>query len=146
MDVSLKAGISISNFLVIPLSSITITYAGTFLNVAIIFLLRDPNFYGIEESKIGRVTNDILFYTQLMQIFFTLAAGYIYDIVGRRWTILATLFPGAILVIFIPDAAPSIPLLIALRMGLVLAMSALGSHPFVNDYVKRETRGRAVAF
>jgi MFS family permease len=72
--------------------------------------------------------------------------GYIYDLIGRRWTICASMIIASVLCVFIPHASPSIPLLIVYRIGTVLASSALGSHPLVNDYVTKETRGRAIAF
>jgi MFS family permease len=80
-----------------------------------------------------------------LQIGFVLGVGYLYDIMGRRFTVFATLIPGAILIMFIPNVAPSINLLILLRIGIVMSLSTLGSHPFVNDYVNKDTRGRAIA-
>jgi MFS family permease len=80
-----------------------------------------------------------------MQIVFTLLVGYVYDLVGRRVTVIGTIMPAGVIVMLMPYAAPSITLLILLRLGLVVGTSALSSNPFVNDYVKKETRGRAIA-
>jgi MFS family permease len=145
LGVYLKSGFGLSHLLVIPLTTTVITYAGTFFNVAVIILLRDPAFFGVQEGEIGRVTNDIIFYSQLMQILFTLAAGYLYDILGRRLTIIFTMLPGAIVVMFIPNVAPSILLLIIIRICSSFGIWTLGCHPFINDYITKETRGRAVA-
>jgi len=131
--------------LVIPLTTTVITYAGTFFNVAVIILLRDPAFFNVREGEIGRVTNDIIFYSQLTQILFTLAAGYLYDILGRRVTVVATMLPGALIVMLVPTVAPSILLLIVIRIFSSFGIWTLGCHPFINDYVSKETRGRAVA-
>lgn len=76
---------------------------------------------------------------------FILVVGYVYDIIGRKLTIFFTLVPAAILMMYIPDAAPSINMVIVLRLGIVTAVSTLSSHPFINDYVSKETRGRAIA-
>jgi MFS family permease len=145
LGVSLKEGYSIANFLVIPLTSSTMIYAGTFMNVAILFLLKDPQFYAVPEGEIGRVTNYIIFYSQLLVAPFILVVGYVFDIMGRKLTIFFTLLPAAILMMYIPDAAPSINMMIVLRLGIVTAISTLASHPFINDYVSKETRGRAIA-
>lgn len=145
LGVSLKAGFTPWNFLAVPLTTSTVTYAGTFSNVAIVFLLKDKEYYGVDESEIGRVANDIIFYTLLMQVGFILCVGYLYDLFGRRMTVFCTLVPGAVLTMFVPNAAPSIKLLIVLRIAMVMAISTLASHPFVNDYVNKETRGRAIA-
>ena len=82
----------------------------------------------------------------MIQLAISLAFGYIYDIVGRRMTVFFSVALGAISTIFIPYTAPSIVTLICVRIGIITTLSALGSHPFVNDYVKKETRGRAIAF
>lgn len=146
IGVQLKPAYRWWNFLAIPLTTTTITYVGTFVNVAALFLLKDPEFFNIPENEIGRTTNDIVFYSQLIQVFFVLAIGYVYDLCGRRVTICSTLFVAALFVALIPNTAPSIELLITLRIGMVVALSALGSHPFTNDYVHKSTRGRAIAF
>jgi len=36
-------------------------------------------------------------------------------------------------------------MLIILRIGIIAAMQTLSSHPFINDYITKETRGRAIA-
>lgn len=59
---------------------------------------------------------------------------------------LLTILIGAISSVFIPYTAPSVLWMITLRTGLVITLSSLGSHPFVNDYVKKTTRGRAVSY
>ena len=59
----MKRNFSKKNFMVIPMTLGTITYIGTFINVAIIFLLKDPLYFGITDEYIGRVSNDIIFYS-----------------------------------------------------------------------------------
>ena len=61
--VQMKRNFSKANFMVIPMTLGTITYIGTFINVAIIFLLKDPLYFGITDEYIGRVSNDIIFYS-----------------------------------------------------------------------------------
>jgi MFS family permease len=141
----MKEGYSVKNFFAIPLTSSTLIYFGTFMNVAILFLLKDPAFFAVPEREIGRVVNTTIFYGQLLVFPFIMVVGYIYDILGRRFTIFFSLIPAAILMMYLPDVAPSIPGLIIFRSGIVMAVNTLSSHPFINDYICKETRGRAIA-
>ena len=134
-----------ANFFAIPLCLASVTYIGTFINVALIPVLKDPKYFNIPANELGWISNDIIFYSQLIQFFLILAVGYIFDLIGRRWTICSVILIAAFLGVFIPYSAPSIVLLIFSRLGMVLAMSTMGSHPLVNDYVVKETRGWAIA-
>jgi MFS family permease len=145
LGVELKKGFERRNFFAIPLTTTTVAYIGTFINVAIFFLLKDPEFYNIPKSEIGRVTSDITFYGLIFGLLITLVIGYVFDIAGRRLTLFFTLVISSVLVALMPYVAPSIILLIILRLGIVLPMSACGSQPLVNDYVKKDFRGRAIA-
>jgi len=45
--VTLKRGYTLRNFLAIPLATTTTAYMGTFSNVAIIFLLKSPEYFNV---------------------------------------------------------------------------------------------------
>ena len=141
----MKKGYSIRNFLAIPLATTTTAYMGTFSNVAIIFLLKSPEYFNIPANEIGRVSNDIIFYGLLFQIMMSLGVGYVYELLGRRLTLTITVFLAAVVVAFIPYVAPSLTALIGLRLVLAITFCALSSQPLVNDYVIKDTRGRAIA-
>lgn len=110
-----------------------------------IFLLKNPLYFNVEPEHMGRVSNDIMFYSMLLQILFTLIIGYVYDLIGRRYTLFSTIMFASVLSALIPYTAPSILLLIGARFGFMLAGCALGSQPLVNDYVQKNSRGKAVA-
>jgi hypothetical protein len=50
LGVSIKESFGIKNFLALPLIFATLTYMGTFINVAVIYLLKDPNIFNIPED------------------------------------------------------------------------------------------------
>ena len=133
------------NFLAIPLTLVSVVYVGTFTGVATIFLLEDPAFFAIPRDEIGRATNDAIFYSQAPGLIFNILAGYIYDLVGRRWTMSGGVFVAACLAVLIPYTAPSLVYFTILRAFMLMGMSVLGCHPLVNDYVTKSTRGRALA-
>ena len=115
------------NFLAIPMATMTTAYMGTFSNVAIIFLLKSPEYFGIAASEIGRVSNDIIFYGLVFQILMSLGVGYIYELLGRRLTLTITVLGASLVVAFIPYVAPSLTALIGLRLILAITFSALSS-------------------
>ena len=61
LGVRLKPGYSKLRFCAIPMSTTIAAFMGTFVNTSVIFLLKDPNFYNISASEIGRVSNNIIF-------------------------------------------------------------------------------------
>jgi hypothetical protein len=87
LNVTLKESYQIHNFLSLPLAQTTLTYIGTFLNVAVIVLLKDKEYFNVHESEFGRVANDIIFYSQLVQILILPVIGYVYDLIGRKKTV-----------------------------------------------------------
>ena len=111
----------------IPMATMTTAYMGTFSNVAIIFLLKSPDYFGIAASEIGRVSNDIIFYGLILQILMSLGVGYIYELLGRRLTLSITVLGASLVVAFIPYVAPSLTALIGLRLVLSITFSALSS-------------------
>ena len=115
--------------------TIIIAFMGTFINTSTIFLLKDPNFFNIPATEIGRVSNNIIFMGLTFQIFLSLIVGYIYDLFGRRGTLGGTILLASISLTFSPYAAPSIPLMISLRFCMSMAFCALNSSPLIIDYV-----------
>ena len=115
------------NFLAIPLATMTTAYMGTFSNVAIIFLLKSPEYFGIASNEIGRVSNDIIFYGLVFQILMSLGVGYIYELLGRRLTLSLSVLGASIVVAFIPHVAPSLTALTGLRLIISTTFSALSS-------------------
>ena len=145
MGVSLKEGFRKANFFAIPLCTVISAYMGTFINTAVIFLLKNPDFYNIPPTEIGRVSNNIIFIGLTFQICLSLVIGYLFDLFGRKWTIAGSLLMASVTLSFLPYAAPSIALMMCLRFCMSMAFCALNSHPMIVDYVEKEYRGRAIA-
>lgn len=94
----------------------------------------------------GRVSNDIIFYSILCNLFFTLLVGYLYEIFGRKQTIFWSTILVAISILLVPYCAPYVyPWLIILRVGFGLFLTAPQCNPLASDYVKRSSRGQAAA-
>lgn len=70
-----------------PLMVFTLISVGTFVNTSTVFMLRDPSYFSIKPDEIGRVSNDLIFYSVPPAIIVTCFIGYIFDIAGRRATL-----------------------------------------------------------
>ena len=75
----------------------------------------------------------------------TVISSYLYELLGRKITIFASFFTTAIVYFFIPYTAPDVDKLIILRCLIGVTMAAPLSHPLIPDYVRRSSRGKAVA-
>ena len=75
-------------------------------------------------------------------LFFT---GVIYDVVGRRKTIVGLFLTGAVSTIGFPVSAPSKLWFTVFRTAFQAQMVALLTNTFINDYVVSEDRGKATS-
>lgn len=71
--------------------------------------------------------------------------GVIFDVVGRRKTIIGLILIGAVSTLLFPICAPSKLFFIILRSGLQISMVCLMGNTLINDYVIPENRGKATA-
>jgi MFS family permease len=145
-DIKMKPSFSRANLLALPCILFISSLAGNFINSQMIFLLRDPNYYDVNSENIGKVSNDLIFYSILSGQVCTLVLGYLYDIFGRKKTIITSCIMLAMLLFLVPLCAPHVyPWLIFVRIGVTLCFIAPQCNPLASDYVKRMSRGAAAA-
>ena len=133
------------NAMAIPCTMATGMAVGTFTNTETIFLLRNPEHFALSQEMTGQVANDIIFYSVIMMMVSTLCIGYVYELCGRKWTIVINALISGFFMFLVP-LAPNLNWLIFFRMGMAFALVAPMCQPLVNDYVKKTSRGQAVAF
>ena len=76
----------------------------------------------------------------------TFAAGYFFDIMGRRLTLFVAFMFGSVWVLVLPYTSPSVfPGLLIVRIMITLAFSAPASNPLLADYVHKDSIGKAAA-
>ena len=75
----------------------------------------------------------------------TAGAGYIFEILGRRWTLFLSYFSTSLLFFVIPYAPPSFALLVICRCLIGVTMSAPLANPLIPDYIIKSSRARAIA-
>ena len=91
------------------------------------------------------VTSDLTIYSLPFSMVTTFFVSYAYELIGRKWTIFVSFFLTAIVFFLIPYTAPNYTLLIVARCAIGVTMSAPLSNPLIPDYIKRSSRGKAVA-
>lgn len=74
-----------------------------------------------------------------------LLSGVVYDVLGRRKTIMALLLIGALSTYFFPLTPPSQLTFVILRVMFQCSMVCLVGNTLINDYVIPENRGKATA-
>lgn len=72
--------------------------------------------------------------------------GFLYDLVGRKYTTVTNFLIGAITTILIPIVAPSVIGYDVVRVLFIQTMVVMLSNPFINDYVTVQSRGVATGF
>lgn len=72
-------------------------------------------------------------------------SGVIFDVIGRKKTIIGLLILGALSTYMFPVASPSDIQFILFRVLFQCSMTCLLANPLINDYVITENRGKATA-
>jgi MFS family permease len=75
----------------------------------------------------------------------TFLVSYLFEIWGRRITLVISYVLSAGVFFILPYSAPDYNMLMVMRCLIAITMSAPLSHPLIADYVKRTSRGKAIA-
>lgn len=109
-------------------------------------MLRNPAFFDIPDTKIGLVSSSLIFYSIPGALLATFMAGYLFDIVGRRFTLFISFILSAALLFAVPYTAPNVyPWLLVVRIAIGITTSAPLSNPLVADYIHKNAVGKAAS-
>ena len=114
---------------------------GAYTNLNMPYLLQDTDYFNIPFSDVGSTIGRILSISSLGSMFLTPFIGYAYDIFGRFWFLVPSIFLLTIQLIFLPYSAPNLWLLILFRAIMGCFMRIIFINPLILDYVKSESRG-----
>ena len=146
LGIVIKSRYSLRHLLSIPFMYIIIPIIVYMIQIQIIFLLRDPDYFNVSSLDIGFVSNDIIFWSMIFQIVASLTVGYVYDIVGRPVTLFFLFLIGSVSIFVMPLASPQVfPWVYIFRALYAIFYAGVISHPLINDFVMRDSRGRAIA-
>jgi len=141
----LKKHATLGNLMSIIACYTVTTMANAYVNTAIVFLLRNPNYFGINESEVGSVSSSILFWSIFFSMILAPLYGYSYELLGRKFTLCLAFCLLAGMLFMIPYCNHLTWLGIC-RMCMMIGSSIVMCHPLILDYVKRDSRGKATAF
>jgi len=77
--------------------------------------------------------------------FAIILAGFLYDLVGRRFTLMGLLLISGISIVFLPFVAPSHPLYILIGVIEGLGLNMIVTVPLTIDYAVKDSIGKAQA-
>ena len=118
---------------------------GAFLNAQLAYMLEDSDMFNTPASMEGQYVSQLTIYSLPFSMITTGFISYVYELLGRRWTIFYSYLNTAIVMASIPYTAPSYTRLLIVRCLMGVTMAAPVSHPLIPDYIKRSSRGQAVA-
>ena len=75
----------------------------------------------------------------------TFFVSYVFDLFGRRYTLFLSYVLTAFIFLGTPCTSPNYWMLAIARCLVGVTMAAPTSHPLINDYVRKNSRGKAVA-
>ena len=145
MGITIKRGFGWLQFLALPVLSCAIIMVGVYLNAQQAYMLEDKTMFNVPSDEVGQIASDLTIFSLPFTMVSTFFVSYIYELVGRKLTIFVSFLTTAMLFVCLPYTAPNLNHLIAVRCAIGVTMSAPLANPLVPDYVKRSSRGRAIA-
>jgi len=101
--------------------------------------------FHLPSEELGQLTSELTEWSIPFSMATTFFASYMFEILGRKMTIGLSFLATSLVFFVIPYSAPNYNLLLACRCAIGVTMAAPVSHPLIADYVKRSSRGKAVA-
>lgn len=71
-------------------------------------MLSSPDYFDVQEDEIGYVASILIFFSFPGAIIGTFFIGFVYDIIGRRWTLFLSFISAAGLLAAIPWTSPNV--------------------------------------
>jgi MFS family permease len=140
-----KKATTCSNIASIPLVYLTLGTGILFFNPNVVFLLRDPRYFDITDStEQNKVNSNILSYSLIVSMCLTPLMGQLWEIIDRKVLVIVCAGSIALVMLVTPMTSPSIAGLTTCRVILNIMVNILHGSPLIPDYVKKESRGKAV--
>ena len=87
LGITLKKRTTKLNLWALPLIFCIALESMAFFNTASLSLLKSDDYFNIDEGQIGRVSSQVIFWATIVSLPTSVAAGYLYDLFGRKKTI-----------------------------------------------------------
>lgn len=90
-------------------------------------------------------TSNLTIYSLPFGLITTFFISYAFELLGRKFTISVSYLATGVLFILLPYSKPYFWLLAVVRCSIAVTMAGPISHPLINDYVAKNSRGKAIA-
>jgi MFS family permease len=102
--------------------------------------------YGMTSQEAAATNGRLNFYSSLCVTIFTIIAGYLVDLIGRKFLICSAIGLEGILIALMPVATSIYPGILLLRLVLAaFSLSFITHSPFNSDYIAKKSLGAAMA-
>ena len=118
---------------------------GVYMNAQLAYMLPDPDYFRTPRSQIGMQTSNLTIYSLPFSLVTTFFISYAFELLGRKFTISLSYILTGIIFFLIPYTKPYFWFLAIMRCAIGVTMSGPISHPLINDYVRKNSRGKAIA-
>lgn len=118
---------------------------GVYMNAQLAYMLPDKDYFNVPRSELGMKTSNLTIYSLPFSLITTFFISYAYELMGRKLTITFSYFFTGIIFIIIPYTKPHFWFLAVMRCLIGVTMSAPVAHPLINDYIRKDSRGKAIA-
>ena len=125
LGIHLKKETSRWNLLAIPYVFFISNSIGGYINVQIIYLLRDSDYFNMDVDYSGRITSNILLIAIFCGLFWTAIAGLIYDYFSRKIPMFLACSVGSFLLLVCPHTAPSVLALSFVRSCIMICQATI---------------------
>jgi MFS family permease len=139
-----KPGVTKLNLFAIPLLMFLLMLTDADVIYTISYFTHDTSFWpNLDKTQADALNSNAASVGNLISIPMVFISGAIFDIAGRRITIVIFFLLGSLATIGFTLLAPSQIGFTVSRVALACSMAPLVTNPFINDYVVTEDRGKA---
>ena len=118
---------------------------GVYMNAQLAYMLPDKEYFAISRTEIGMQTSNLTIYSLPFSLITTFFISYAFELLGRKFTISVSYLLTGIIFFVIPYTKPYFWFLAVMRCAIGVTMAGPLSHPLINDYVRKNSRGKAIA-
>lgn len=111
----------------------------------VIYLLESPDYYHLDKDEAITANGNASLYSAIPTVFILILSGFIFDIVGRRFTVSLLFGLMALSALMMPLVSPSVAWWTVARALTQTCQVPLLSNPLVNDYASVESRTKGFA-
>ena len=94
------------------------------MSANIVFLLRADAYNNVDDSSIGKITAETLFWQLIAQMMCSIFVGYAYDLAGRRITVICSFILIILALVWTPYTMPRVLDLCLARVILGIGVQA----------------------